>query len=227
LRGECGENLFQEWDFLVEYVGSGVTPPPPTGPPCKGYIVQRVKWNCVSRDCTTGKEVAKEDLYYLEAWQLEKDKITPRIRKKGATTDKAEYQPTLGTEGSCSQEGEIRFYCINERDDPRVGYNGLGTDNLHVLWGRGPFGKGDCLIRPGVLPAHLNREPWFWKDEALAGPLFRSFRVNWCCCGRKGMKDFEEAEASPTKDPKPGADPGIIKTEKEFHCGTSAPRLTR
>jgi hypothetical protein len=225
---DCGKSPFQAWDFVVEF--SSEDPKERDTAPCTGFIIQQVWWYCMARDCN-GTLIGSEDFYYYEAWPVEKGSSLSSVRQGKGKSDFAAYDPRLPSQGVCHQHGEVRFYCEKSEEDPRAEYGlGVGTGKL-VGWAPGRFGMPPCQVSSIKLPAiqfppppperypeggsvepAFPPRPPFWDasppqygfhgHSALAGPAYRRFSAQWCCCDTKDDFINAEADPSPVEDPK-------------------------
>lgn len=135
--GNCGDKR-SRWTF---HANRSDPPASPEGlQTCEGYIVQKVtvtceKSACVNQSC--GKSFKSDSFTYFEAWYIGTGNKSPAER---ICTDEALTPPGfVATEscGTCTQSGEVKFFCSSVTGD--LGKQGVpgGIWNLGVNHGDG------------------------------------------------------------------------------------------
>lgn len=179
LPATCGGRFDIYWDFVLDRPA-----------PCDGYFVQRIDVNCgIDDECTdcAGLGSRSPKYTYWEAWPVKQFALRQKRSELGFTDLNRVVMP-VGTCGSVSVLGTVRFYCKNPED----AQDGVGTGDLGE-WGRNPsdgnskwrIGRKyteqiDCPS-PGDLPS-VGEAPEWWKDKPVEGSASRFASAFWCCC---------------------------------------------
>ncbi len=183
LNKKCGESAFIRWKIQLD-----------NRAPCRGYIVQKVVVRCDATPCPCEAYKtyhAEVDTVYFEAWQMEKNDLSPRSPRDGTIQsywDRARFQSLKGTCGYSTQYGEARFYCEDKND---AASGGVGTGNLGTyinpgLWKARLTHGSKCPVRTLDLVSTGPSEPDFWKEKPVERtvnpPVDRFLTVDWVCC---------------------------------------------